>query len=99
MGADYIEPDLVCTADGVLVARHDAELGRRPTSPPAPPSPRAHRKETDGPFVHDLTLAQLRTLRATERLPDVRPANTGLDGRFPVPTLHEILALLRRSGC
>jgi glycerophosphoryl diester phosphodiesterase len=97
MGADYIEPDLVCTADGVLVARHDAELGG--TTDIATHTALAAlrtRKETDGWFVEDLTLAQLRTLRATERLPDVRPANTAFDGRDPVPTLDEILALRAR---
>ena len=94
MGADFIEPDLVCTADGVLVARHDAELSahdrhRRPPRP-RPPAP-----GPDGWFVEDLTLAQLRTLRAVERLPDLRTA-TAYDGHDPVPTLDEILALRAR---
>lgn len=94
MGADFVEPDLVSTADGVLVARHDAKLSAT-TDVAAHPELAGlrTRKETEGWFVEDLSLAQLRTLRARERLPDVRPANTAHDGRDPVPTLAEILAL------
>ena len=100
LGADFLEPDLVATADGVLVARHEPELGgdhrhrdaprvRRPAAPPA--SSTGHRGP--GWFVDDLTLAELRTLRAVERLPALRPANTRFDGapgadprRDPRPT-------------
>lgn len=90
MGADFIEPDIVSTADGVLVARHDAQLTTT-TDIEAHPA-------IASPFVQDLTLAQLRTLRATERMPDLRPANRAYDGRFPVPTLDEILDLCARLG-
>jgi glycerophosphoryl diester phosphodiesterase len=90
MGADFVEPDLVSTADGVLVARHDTEL--------ASTTDLAAHPELAGKLVHELTLAQVRTLRATERLPDLRSANTDYDGRFPVPTLDEILALCVRLG-
>lgn len=89
MGADYVEPDLVCTADGVLVARHDAELSA--TTDIAARPELAHLRRPGGWFVEDLTLAQVRTLRAMERVPDLRPANTAYDGH--VPTLDEILAL------
>jgi glycerophosphoryl diester phosphodiesterase len=92
MGADFIEPDLVCTADGVLVARHDAELSA--TTDIAARPDLAVLRRPDGWFVEDLTLAQLQTLRAVERVPDLRPANTAYDGR--VPTLDEILALRTR---
>jgi glycerophosphoryl diester phosphodiesterase len=92
MGADFIEPDLVCTADGVLVARHDAELSA--TTDIAAHPDLAPLRRPDGWFVEDLTLAQLQTLRAVERVPDLRPANTAYDGR--VPTLDEILALRTR---
>src|ERR1700710_511778 len=85
MGADFIEPDLVSTADGVLVARHDNQLATT-TDLTAHPDLEYH-------VVQDLTLAQLRTLHAVERLPGLRPANTTYDGLFPVPTLDEILAL------
>ncbi len=90
MGADYIEPDLVCTADRVLVARHDALLTTT-TDIAAHPA-------IASPLVQDLTLAQLRTLRAIERWPDLRPANTAYNGHFPVPTLDEILGLCVRLG-
>jgi glycerophosphoryl diester phosphodiesterase len=92
MGADFIEPDLVCTGDGVLVARHDAELSA--TTDIAAHPDLAPLRRPDGWFVEDLTLAQLQTLRAVERVPDLRPANTAYDGR--VPTLDEILALRTR---
>ena len=90
MGADYIEPDLVSTADGVLVARHDNQLATT-TDLHAHP-------DLGHQVVQELTLAQLRTLHAVERLPGLRPANTTYDGLFPVPTLDEILALCLRLG-
>ena len=96
MGADFIEPDLVCTADGVLVARHDAELSA--TTDIAAHAELAHLRRADGWFAEDLTLAQLRTLRAVERVPDLRPANTAYDSREPVPTLDDILALRARMS-
>jgi glycerophosphoryl diester phosphodiesterase len=102
LGADFLEPDLVATADGVLVARHDPELSA--TTDIAAHPEFADRYGTrvvngvpqTGWFVDDLTLAELRTLRATERLPALRPANTRFDGRFPVPTFAEILELRAR---
>ncbi len=75
LGADYLEPDLVATADGVLVARHEPELGRTTDI--------ARRPE----------FADRRTVRAVERLPALRPANTRYDRCFPVPTFAEILDL------
>jgi glycerophosphoryl diester phosphodiesterase len=92
MGADFVEPDLVCTADGVLVARHDAELSA--TTDIAAHPELAHLRRPGGWFVEDLALPQLRTLRAVERVPDLRPANSAYDG--DVPTLDEILALRAR---
>jgi len=92
MGADFIEPDLVCTADGVLVARHDAELSG--TTDIAGRPDLADLRRADGWFVEDLKLAQLRTLRAVERLPDLR--TTAYDGHDPVPTLDDVLALRAR---
>ncbi len=99
MGADYVEPDLVSTADGVLVARHDAELSGTTDVADRPELAGLRTtKETEGWFVEDLTLAQVRTLRARERMPDVRPGNTAFDGQDPVPTLAEVLALAARLG-
>lgn len=102
LGADHLEPDLVSTADGVLVARHEPEIGAT-TDIAARPEFADLRttKVIDGAprtgwFVEDLTLAQLRRLRAVERIPRVRPANTTYDRRHPVPTFAEILALRAR---
>jgi glycerophosphoryl diester phosphodiesterase len=102
LGADYLEPDLVSTADGVLVARHEPELGGTTDIAARPEfAGRRTTRVVDGTactgwFVDDLTLAELRTLRAVERIPAVRPANTRFDGRFPVPTFAEILDLRAR---
>jgi len=99
-GVDYVEPDLVMTKDGVLIARHENEIGG--TTDVARRSEFAGRRTTKtidgiahtGWFTEDFTLAELKTLRARERIPDVRPNNTRFDGQFEVPTLDEILALL-----
>ena len=102
LGADYLEPDLVATADGVLVARHEPELGgttdiaARPEFADRRTARVLDDRDCTGWFVDDLTLAELRTLRAVERLPALRPANTRFDGRFPVPTFAEILDLRAR---
>jgi glycerophosphoryl diester phosphodiesterase len=96
-GADYIEPDLVCTRDGVLVARHENEISA--TTDVAGRSEFAMRKATKtvdgqqltGWFVEDFTLAELKTLRAIERIPQMRPANTRFNGEFQVPTFYEII--------
>ncbi len=98
-GADFIEPDLVLTKDGVLVARHENEISE--TTDIATRPEFADRKATrmidgqsyTGWFTEDLTLAELKTLRAKERLPQLRPANTAYDGQFAVPTFDEVLAL------
>lgn len=99
-GADYVEPDLVLTRDGVLVARHENEIGG--TTDVASRPEFAARRRTQiidgetftGWFTEDFTLAELRTLRARERLPELRPANTRFDGRFQVPTFEEVLTLI-----
>src|SRR4051812_24297874 len=108
MGADYIEPDLVSTRDGILVARHEHEISGT-TDVAAHPEFAGRRttKLTDGVeitgwFTEDFTLRELRTLRATERLPGVRPQNTLFDGRYEIPTFQEIIDLVvteeRRLG-
>ena len=94
MGADVIEPDLVATKDGVLVARHENEIGG--TTDVAEKFPaRKTTKIIDGEpvtgwFTEDFTLAEVRTLRAKERLPFRSHA---YDGRFSVPTFDEVIAL------
>jgi glycerophosphoryl diester phosphodiesterase len=104
LGADYIEPDLVPTRDGVLVARHESEIsgttdvashpefaGRRTTKV-------IEGHEITGWFTEDFTLAELRTLRATERLAGLRPQNTVFDARYGIATLQEILDLAAAEG-
>ncbi|MCZ8206089.1 glycerophosphodiester phosphodiesterase [Gemmatimonas sp.] len=99
MGADFIEPDLVSTKDGVLVARHENEIGG--TTDVASKFPeRRTRKVVDGDsvtgwFTEDFTLAELRTLRARERLSFRSHA---YDGQFPIPTFDEVLALADSLG-
>lgn len=107
-GADYIEPDLVMTKDGVLVDRHEPEIGG--TTDVADHPEFAGRKTTKtldgvattGWFVDDFTLAELKTLRATERLGALREESAMYDGRFEVPTFEEVLnkreELSRRTG-
>ncbi|WP_375428162.1 glycerophosphodiester phosphodiesterase [uncultured Sphingomonas sp.] len=103
-GADAIEPDLVPTRDGVLVARHENEIGDT-TDVATHPEFAARRatKVIDGRsvmgwFTEDFTLAELKTLRARERLPELRPANTAYDGREAIPTLDEVIALAKRRS-
>jgi glycerophosphoryl diester phosphodiesterase len=97
-GADLIEPDLVMTRDGVLVARHENEIG---ATTDVADHPRFAARRTsrcidgvpvEGWFVEDFTLTELKTLRARERLPALR--GTAHDGRYPVATLEEIIRLL-----
>lgn len=102
MGADYIEPDLVMTRDGVLVDRHEPEIGGT-TDVAAHPELASRRTTkvldgvpTTGWFVEDLTLAELKTLRATERLGDLRPGSAAHDGRYEVLTFEETLELRER---
>jgi glycerophosphoryl diester phosphodiesterase len=103
-GADVIEPDLVLTKDGVLVDRHENEISGT-TDVASRPQFAARRttKTIDGVpvtgwFTEDFTLAELRTLRAKERLPELRPANVAFDGRWRVPTLQEVVDLARRAS-
>jgi glycerophosphoryl diester phosphodiesterase len=99
MGADYVEPDLVSTRDGVLVARHENEIGG--TTDVAARFPERRRTKTvdgrlvTGWFTEDFTLAELRTLRARERLPYRSRAH---DGVHPIPTLDEVLDLVARRA-
>ncbi len=100
-GADYIEPDLVATKDLVLVSRHENELsGTTDVASREEFEDRRRDKTIDGRlvagwFVEDFTLAELRTLRAKERIPALRPANARFDGLYQVPTLADIMKLVR----
>jgi glycerophosphoryl diester phosphodiesterase len=99
MGADYIEPDLVSTRDGILVARHENEIGGTTDVASRYPE-RKTTKVIDGDsvtgwFIEDLTLAEVRTLRAKERLAS---RSHVYDGLFGVPTFDEVLALADSAG-
>jgi glycerophosphoryl diester phosphodiesterase len=100
-GADFIEPDLVPTKDGVLVARHENEISGttdvagHPEFAGRKTAKLIDGKEVSGWFTEDFTLAELRTLRARERLPELRPQNTAYDGLYEVPIFSEILALVK----
>ena len=101
-GADFIEPDLELTRDGVLEARHENEISETTDVAARPEfAGRKTIKTIDGErhegwFTEDFTLAELKTLRAKERLPQLRGANAAYDGRFEIPTFEEILQLLQR---
>jgi len=102
MGADMIEPDLVMTADGVLVDRHEPEIsGTTDVADHPELADRRTTKTIDGTtytgwFTEDLTLAELKTLRAVERVPELRQRNTPYDGAYEVPTFDEVLQLRER---
>ncbi|TCO22064.1 glycerophosphoryl diester phosphodiesterase [Kribbella steppae] len=104
LGADYLEPDLVATLDGILVCRHENEISG--TTDVADHPVFADRKITKivdgtavtGWFVEDFTYAELRTLRARERMPALRAGNTEYDGLETVPTFDEVVALARQES-
>jgi glycerophosphoryl diester phosphodiesterase len=103
-GAEYIEPDLVITKDGVLIARHENEIGGTTDVAERPEfSDRKCIKTIDGEsisgwFSEDFTLAEIKTLRARERIPQLRQANVRFDGQFEIPTFDEILALVHAAN-
>jgi len=101
LGAELIEPDIVISRDGVLVVRHESELSwSTDVSSRTEFTDRRTTKEVDGTpstgwFAEDFTLAELRTLRAVERMPEYRPMNAAYDGRFGILTLAEVVDLAR----
>ncbi len=103
-GADFIEPDLVATKDGVLIARHENEISGTTDVADHPEfADRRTTKSVDGVpltgwFTEDFTLAEIKTLRAKERIPQIRPRNARYDGRYQIPTFAEVIALARREG-
>ena len=102
LGADFIEPDLVATKDGILITRHENELSG--TTDVAAHPEFADRMTTTmidgiavtGWFSEDFTLAEIKTLRAKERIPGVRSANTDYDGIYEIPTLSEVIDLVKQ---
>jgi glycerophosphoryl diester phosphodiesterase len=103
-GADIVEPDLVSTKDGVLVARHENEIGGTTNvSEVAQFAARKTTKTIDGIpvtgwFTEDFTLAELKTLRARERIPANRPANSAFNDQFEIPTLQEVVDLVKKES-
>lgn len=112
-GADIIEPDLVITRDGVLVARHEnaiallnadgslkeatTDVADRPEFATRKATKRIDGQSITGWFTEDFTLAELKTLRARERIPAQRPANVAFNGQFEVPTLQEVIDLAKAA--
>jgi glycerophosphoryl diester phosphodiesterase len=102
MGVNFVDVDLVPTKDGVLVARHEPEISG--TTDVASHPEFASRKKTQvidgatvtGWFTQDFTLAELKTLRAIERIPQNRPNNRLYNGHYQVATYQEILDLTKR---
>jgi glycerophosphoryl diester phosphodiesterase len=100
MGADFIEPDLVITRDGILLARHENEISETTdvSSHPEFANRRTTKSidgiEVTGWFTEDFTLAEIKTLRARERLPF---RDHAFDGRFEIPTFDEVLDLAVRK--
>jgi glycerophosphoryl diester phosphodiesterase len=102
-GADVIEPDIVITKDGVLVARHENEISGttnvadKPEFASRKTSKVIDNESVTGWFTEDFTLAELKTLGVNERIPANRPANTRFNGQFQIPTLQEVIDLAQRK--
>jgi glycerophosphoryl diester phosphodiesterase len=98
MGADFIEPDLVSTRDGILIARHENEISTttdvadHPEFANRKTTKRIDGREVTGWFTEDFSLAEIETLRAKERLPF---RNQFYNGQFEVPTFAEVIALAK----
>ena len=101
MGADFIEPDLVATSDGVLVARHEpnitgtTDVAQRPEFANRKTKKTVDGVEEEGWFVSDFTLAELKTLRAIQPFADRDPQ---FNGQFQIPTFVEVLDLAKAEG-
>lgn len=100
-GGDFIEMDLVSTSDGALICRHEQEIGdttdvsERPEFADRRTTRTVDGRETEGFFAQDFTLAEIKTLRAVERMPKVRPDNAVMDGTYEIPTLAEVIELAK----
>ncbi|WP_149537830.1 glycerophosphodiester phosphodiesterase family protein [Siccirubricoccus phaeus] len=100
-GADFIEPDLVVTKDGVLIARHEPEIGG--TTDVADHPEFADRRATKmldgvpvtGWWAEDFTLAEIKTLHARERIPEIRPDNAEYNDLYRIPTFAEVIDLVK----
>lgn len=103
-GADFIEPDLVPTKDGHLVVRHENEIGgttdiaQRPEFTARKTTKTVDGQSVTGWFVEDFTLAEIKTLRARERLPQLRPASAAFDGQARILTFDEVAAIAKAGS-
>jgi glycerophosphoryl diester phosphodiesterase len=101
MGADFVEPDLVMTKDGVLIARHEPLLdGTTDVASRAEFASRRTTKlldglQTTGFFASDFTLAEIKQLRAVQPS-SARPQN--FNGFFEIPTLEEIIRMVQQES-
>jgi len=99
MGADFIEPDLVSTKDGVLIARHENQIGGTTDVATKFPDRKRTKRiggvDVSGWFTEDFSLAEIKTLRATERLPF---RSHEFDGKFEVPTFDEVIEVAQTMG-
>ena len=99
MGADYIEPDLVMTKDGVLMVRHENEIGGTTDVSLKFPERKTTKivdgAKIDGWFIEDFSFREMKTLKAIERLAS---RDHSYDGKFDIPTFEEVLALARRRS-
>ncbi len=104
LGADAVEPDIVATKDGVLVLRHENEISgttdvaRRPEFADRRTTKRFGSVSMTGWFTEDFTWEELSTLRAVERLPDLRPSSATFGGRYPILRLDELLQLIGEAS-
>ncbi len=102
LGADVVEPDIVVTKDGALIARHENELGGttdvsdRPEFADRETTKIIDGQEITGWFAEDFTLAEIKTLYARERIPEVRPDNTAYDDLYRIPTLDDVINLVKQ---
>lgn len=104
MGVDAVEPDVVVSRDGVLVVRHENEIGSTTDVAQHPEfADRRTTKTIDGAkltgwFTEDFTADELATLRCRERLPRIRSASASFDGTQPVLRLRDVLDLVRAAS-
>ncbi len=104
MGVDAVEPDIVVSRDGVLVVRHENEIGSTTDVETRPEfADRRTTKTIDGAeltgwFTEDFTWAELATLRCRERLPALRPSSATFDDEQPVLRLRDVLDLVREGS-
>jgi glycerophosphoryl diester phosphodiesterase len=98
-GADYVEPDLVATKDGHLIARHEPNIADttdvRAKFPDRETTKIVDGVPTPGFFASDFTLAEIKTLRAVQTFPE-RPQR--FNGRFKIPTLQEVIDLVKQES-